>query len=136
LPTPTAHLSALGWATVDLERAVSELAGELGVATGLFAEAPGSVTLGARCLVAPAVLPEGRSLVLLEPATEGRLATTLARLDEGPSVAWYTVEVDRAGMSRGAARAGPFGPERLVPGDPDHGPHRFLLERPAGTIAS
>jgi hypothetical protein len=137
IPAPGAQLHALGWATVDLDRTVAELAGELGVNAGTFADAVGSATLGARCRVAPAVLPEGLALVILEPSTEGRLATSLARLDEGPSVAWYAVTRRRAGGKPDPepARPGPFGPERLVAGDPVHGPHRFLIEVAPGTIA-
>jgi hypothetical protein len=133
-PAPGARLHALGWATVDLDRATAELAGELGLVPGAFAEAAGSATLGARCQVAPAALPDGLTLVILEPSSEGRLATTLARLDEGPAVAWYAVEPGEAGVP-GLPRSGPFGPEHLVGGDPIHGPHRFLIEVEAGTIA-
>ena len=133
-PTSDALLVALGWATVDLERALAALAIALGVPNDAFVEAPESVALGARCLVAAAALPGGEALAILEPSTEGRLATTLARLDEGPTIAWY------AGLGEdparaGPARTGPFGPERLVGGDPIHGPHRFLIEDAPGTIA-
>ena len=88
-PTADARLVALGWATVDLERALAVLATALGVPDDAFVEAPESVALGARCLVAAAALPGGAALAILEPSTEGRLATTLARLDEGPTIAWY-----------------------------------------------
>jgi hypothetical protein len=135
IPAPGARLHALGWATVDLDRAAAQLAGELGLPAGAFADAAGSETLGASCRVVPSVLPDGLALAVLEPVSEGRLATTLARLDEGPSVAWYAVEPGRAGGVPGPARPGPFGPERLVPGDRVHGPHRFLIEVAAGTIA-
>ena len=134
-PAPGARLHAVGWATVDLDRATAELAGELGLAPGAFADAPESATLGARSRVASAVLPDGLTIVILEPSIEGRLATTLARLDEGPVVAWYAVEPGGADGSRRPARPGPFGPERLVAGDPVHGPHRFLIEVAPGTIA-
>jgi len=133
-PTADARLVALGWATVDLERALAALATALGVPDDAFVEAPESVALGARCLVAAAALPGGEALAILEPSTEGRLATTLARLDEGPTIAWYAgLGDDPAGV--GPARTGPFGPERLVGGDPIHGPHRFLIEGAPGTIA-
>ena len=133
-PTADARLVALGWATVDLERALAALATALGVPDDAFVEAPESVALGARCLVAAAALPGGEALAILEPSTEGRLATTLARLDEGPTIAWYAgLGDDLAGV--GPPRTGPFGPERLVGGDPIHGPHRFLIEGAPGTIA-
>jgi hypothetical protein len=134
-PAPGACVHALGWATVDLDRATAELAGEMRIVPEAFADAAGSATLGARCRVAPVALPGGLALVLLEPSLEGRLATTLARLDEGPVVTWYSVERGGAGGLPGPARPGPFGPERLVAGDPVHGPHRFLIEVAPGTIA-
>jgi hypothetical protein len=135
LPAPDARLIALGWATVDLERAVTELAGALGTDRATFADATGSVTLGAGGRVAPAILPGGIALAILEPSTEGRLATTLARHDEGPSVAWYEVPPSATGRAAGPARPGPFGPERLVAGDPPYGPHRFLVVVAPGTIS-
>ncbi len=133
-PTPDAGLVALGWATVDLERTLAALTTALGVAVDAFVEAPESVALGARCLVATGALPGGVALAILEPSTEGRLATTLARLDEGPTIAWYAA-IGAAPGGAGPARSGPFGPERLVGGDPIHGPHRFLIEGAPGTIA-
>lgn len=133
-PTPNSRLVALGWATVDLDRTLAALTAGLGVAGDGFVEAPESVALGARCRVLVAALADGVALAILEPSTEGRLATTLARLDEGPSIAWYW-SPDGTGPGAGQARSGPFGPERPVAGDPVHGPHRFLIEGPAGTIA-
>lgn len=50
--------------------------------------APRSMALGCVCRVATGVLFDGGSLALLEPDTEGRLAASLARLGEGPTVAW------------------------------------------------
>jgi hypothetical protein len=147
----SARIVAVGWATVELERATAELAAALGIAPVRFAPAPESSVLGARCLVGAGVLPGGLSLAILEPATEGRLAATLARFGEGPAAAWVAwppigVSVNAPGAPTGdraasdlealnfsAAGAGPFGPERLVPGGPAQGPHRLRIE-PAGTI--
>lgn len=140
---------AAGWATVELERATAELAEALGIAPGRFVPARASTVLGARCLAATDVLPGGLSLALLEPATEGRLAATLARFGEGPAAIWLAPpESDRPATLPGAegldgagapslsvAGDGPFGPERLVPGGPTHGPHRLRLD-PAGTIGA
>lgn len=125
---------AIGWATVELDRAASELAHDLGISPGVFVEAVDSLALGARCRIAADVLPGGLTLVILEPATEGRLAATLARFGEGPAVTWYRTNtpVDVSGSS---LRHGPFGSERLVAGDPVHGPHRLLIEPGTGTIA-
>jgi hypothetical protein len=124
---------AVGWATVDLDRAAVELAPWLAPGSA-FDPAADCELLGARCrigqareAVAPAPL-----VVLLEPSTEGRLAATLARHAEGWCATW---EADRAGARRtSVVMAGPLGPERLVLDGPVHGPHRLLV-RPA-TIGS
>ncbi len=124
---------AVGWATVELERATMELADELGLPPDVFMPAGDSVLLGARCLVATAVLPGGRSLAILEPLAEGRLAGTLARLGEGPAAVWSTTDASvTANLAR--TQPGPFGPERLVPGGPPFGPHRLLIASAPGTI--
>ena len=133
MPTGSARPSALGWATVELDRAASELARDLGFSVGAFRDAVGSEALGARCRVAAGALPDGGSLVILEPETEGRLAATLARFGEGPAVVWYTTD-EAVTIEAATARAGPLGLERLVSGDPVHGPHRFLIGPRAGTI--
>jgi hypothetical protein len=132
---------AIGWATVELDRAAAELGVALRLRSDRFAEATVSLVLGARCLVASGVFPGEVALVLLEPVTEGRLAATLARSGEGPAAVWLAVEsladaaasVSTSGAHASLARAGPFGPERLVLDGPIHGPHRLLIERP-GTI--
>ena len=135
---------AIGWATVELDRAAAELAEALGLGSGedSFRAAPGSVALGCSCRVAPRVLPEDGSLVVLEPDTEGRLAGALARLGEGPAVAWLTPDepatapdvLRAAGFRVSAERDGPLGPERLVVGGPVDGWLLLLLDRAAGTI--
>jgi hypothetical protein len=125
---------AVGWATVELDRAAADLADVLGLAPEAFAPAADSIALGARCRIATRVLAGGLSLVILEPVAEGRLAAALARLGEGPSVVWSR----RAPSSRvaaGAARPGPFGPERLVSHAPRQSPIRLLLDGRPGTIA-
>ena len=128
-----AHPCALGWATVDLDRAASELARDLRFSPDAFVDAGESLALGARCRVASDVLPGDLALVILEPATEGRLAATLARFGEGPAVTWYRTDEPVAVRATGS-RPGPFGPERLVAGDPVHGPHRLLIWPETGTI--
>ena len=132
---------AFGWATVELERAVFELGAALRIPVDQFVAAADDELLGARCRVANASLSGGRSLVVLEPRTEGRLAATLARVGEGPAAIWLViadasasvVPVRLAGPSTSTERAGPFGLERLLLGGPTHGPHRLLLD-PPGTI--
>ncbi|HEX2884458.1 MAG TPA: hypothetical protein VHQ42_07775 [Candidatus Limnocylindria bacterium] len=69
---------ALVLATLDLERAIADLAPALGEA---WHEAGTDEVLGARCRR----LDLGRSdLILAEPAGEGYLAACLARFGEGP----------------------------------------------------
>lgn len=144
--TQAAHARpiAIGWATVELDRAVSELADALGLGNGeaVFRVAPRSVALGAACRIAPGVLPDGGSLVVLEPDTEGRLARALARLDEGPVAAWLTTKVaasalkalHAAGFTVAPERDGPFGLERLIVGGVAGGQQLLLVGREAGTI--
>jgi hypothetical protein len=135
------RIVAVGWATVELDRAMAELGVALGLPSGRFTDADPSVSLGARCLVAADGFQEGVSLVLLEPNTEGRLAATLARNDEGPAATWLAVErlgqaaeiLRESGTNLAHQETGPFGPERLILDGPIHGPHRLLIERP-GTI--
>ena len=137
VPTEADGALAVGWATVELERSVHELA-HLVAPGAAFREAPSSVILGARCLVAPAVpaaqaapaaRPPSLCIVLLEPDTEGRLAATLARSGEGWAATWVpepVVGTRRGGVS--GPRPGPLGTERLVLGGPIAGPHRLFIE--------
>jgi hypothetical protein len=139
-PSVAGKTVALGWATVDMERAVREVGDALGIPADRFVVAPDTRLLGATCRMASGVLPGGAAVVVLEPATEGRLAATLARLGEGPSATWLVGPEDPAAgegpaeaIATSAQRDGPLGPERLVLGGPAHGPHRLLV-RPPGTI--
>ena len=123
---------AIGWATVESERAVRELGDAFGAGLGAFVDAPDDGILGARCRIA-AGGPAG-VIAVLEPATEGRLAETLARLGEGPAVVWFVLEA--APNDRASTPAdGPFGPERLVARSARAGRHVLLLEDEPGTIA-
>lgn len=143
----------IGWATVDLDRAMAELAVDLGlVDPGAFRPAARSVVLGGTCRIADGVLPGGGLLVVLEPDTEGRLAGSLARLGEGPVAAWLAAEangpdpdpVDAAATVAGAGLAfplggdGPLGFERLIVEGRVRatGRYRLLVVRAAGTIQS
>lgn len=125
---------AVGWATVEADRAAVELAPLLAPGAG-FAEAPGSETLGASCRIGRAAGPGPRWIVLLEPATEGRLAASLARHGEGWIAAWWARgragdggDAAEAAATWSASRPGPFGPERLQVGGPLAGPHRLRLD--------
>jgi hypothetical protein len=116
-----------GWATVDLGRAEVELSDR--VEGGAFEDAERSTWLGARCRRARAVdRTQGLWIVLLEPATEGRLAAFLARHGEGWAATW-----EEAGDGALAgSRPGPLGPEKFQPGQPMSGP--FRLTTTAATI--
>ena len=145
LPMPDVRPIAIGWATVEMDRAVGELTVALGLGVDQpFRPAPRSDALGTSCRVAAAVLPHGGSLVVLEPDTEGRLAGSLARFGEGLVAAWLSVPTLEAGLAAmGRAnftvspeRDGPFGGERLITGRLDTlpGRHLLLVPRATGTI--
>ena len=130
LPREAARALAVGWATVELDRAAGELAGLL-AAGSAFEDAPSSVILGARCRVGRAADLADLRIVLLEPDTEGRLAATLARGGEGWAASWVVdpgagTPAARSGLS--ARRSGPLGDERLLLGGPLAGPHRLVVD--------
>ncbi len=133
LPDLPPGVSAVGWATVELDRAATELADLLADGTS-FVETTSSAALGARCRAGRASMSHGDlQIVLLEPETEGRLAAFLARHGEGWAATWSAAaaaeHVDHDG---GAERPGPLGPERFLPGRPTGGPYRLILS--AATI--
>lgn len=119
-----------GWATVELDRA------ELEVGTALAAlgvpriePADDERVLGARCR---RLRFAAGDVLLLEPATEGRLAAALARHGEGPLVLYLvadsgaTERARRAGFTLTSAGEGPLGTERLVIAGPRDGPFLVL----------
>lgn len=114
LPDDVSGAVAVGWATVELDRAARELA-HLLVPGSTFGPTTRSATLGARCRVGrgprTAAGVSGPMIVLLEPDTEGRLARALARSGEGWVATWV------ASTDPGPdGRPGPFGAERLLRG--------------------
>src|SRR5262245_64494547 len=115
----------IGWATVELDRAVSELS-----AIGRFEPAPRDATLGASARRGSLLDRTRPALVLLEPDTEGLLAATLARFGEGVG-AVYLGPLDRADVDDtprlGPPRPGPLGPARLVIGRRPWGPQALVL---------
>jgi hypothetical protein len=119
---------AVGWATVELERAAASFVDRL-ASGATFVEAPECLHLGARCWTAALEDPvDGAGVVvLLEPSTEGRLAATLARHDEGWCATWEDDPAPLVTSARSTPRAGPFGQERLVLGGRFDGPHRLLV---------
>jgi hypothetical protein len=123
---------AVGYATVDLDRAAREVATDLVLPPAVIRDAAESVILGARCRLLEATTDVGLALVLLEPSTEGRIAAFLARFGEAFAVTWYATwgsDPTHAGMAGGASGRGPgpLGIERLVAGDPSHGPFRLVV---------
>ena len=130
----TEQLLAVGWATVDLDRASREVGGSLGLPGSRFADVQDSIILGARCRLAVAALDGAVSVALLEPFTEGRLAASLARHDEGPVAVWRSpADGGSPGVTLSAEEPGPLGPERLEVGGRSHGPYRLVVGAP-GTI--
>ena len=101
---------AVGWATVDLDRAERQLV-EAGVVPGPLIVAGAVEALGATSRRADDSAFDV-PLVLLEPVTEGRLAATLARRGEGPCA-----------IIVGAASVGLA---TLVPGGSTTGPHLLV----------
>ena len=124
---------AVGWATVELDRAAAELGAILLPGT-TFTDARASVHLGAACRIGR-VRPgaaQAEVVVLLEPYTEGRLAATLARHDEGWRATWLAAE-GSLDLPLSVERAGPLGEERLILDGPLTGPHRLVVT--AATLA-
>lgn len=135
---------AIGWATVELDRAARELGPRLGAGV-TFEPVPGSDILGARGRSARVIVDGlGLALVLLEPATEGRLAAFLARSGEGWAAIWsrsadagprddpgdhqrHDAGPAAGTFREGPWRPGPFGPERLVSPAPRAGPFRLAV---------
>lgn len=120
-------LAGIGWATVDAERAQRELDEILGLGsrppgasswreqTGAasWREQPRDAALGARVWLRRASGPGERPwLAVLEPDTEGRLAASLARRDEGVAVIYLGTGPYRAGRLKGGVSA--WGPHVVV----------------------
>ncbi len=139
-----ARVVAIGWATVDLDRAWVELS------TADPADGPpfddGSVResarddlLGARSRwLADEVA--GPGLILLEPDTEGRLAAGLVRRGEGPIALYVALvglelsdAVDRLGSGGVRVRTGQtaLGPGAIVLGRSVAGPQVLLVAVPS-----
>jgi len=112
---------AIGWATVEADRACRELDELLGPAAWLTRDR--DPLLGARAWRRePRPVPgEGIDLLVLEPDTEGRIAAFLARFGEG--VAMVRVRATGAAGVGAAAPGGRASVGRLVAGTPAWGPH-------------
>lgn len=121
---PARRLLAMGWSTVEMERAERDFEAS-------FHDADADAWLGARCRVASDAFEV--ALVLLEPSTEGRLAGSLARLGEGPVVVWYVLEPGEPAPP-GRPSLGPFGPETPLTRHPTDARFRFLVRTRTGTM--
>ena len=131
------RLVAIGWATVESDRATTTLADALGIEASAFVPATGSTVLGPYAVVAPGVLEGAVDLAVVEPSTEGRLAAHLARHGEGPTIAWLADAAAAppvASPDGSSARDGPFGLERVLAAPPD-GLLRLLVMTAPGTIS-
>ena len=122
-------------ATVELERALRER----GHAPDLAATAVADDLLGGRVVLLPAAAADEPRIALAEPTTEGRLAASLARLDEGPAGSYMAIAGGLAAIRRlvAAAEGGvnvsrpaatPFGPGVLVLGGPLGGRSLILVD--------
>ncbi len=130
---------AVGWATVDLDRAWVELAPRTPTAPAVGAVVRDEL-LGARGRILGTSAGGVRS-ILLEPATEGRLAASLAHRGEGPAVLYVaptvgdlSAAVDRLTHGGSRVRAGrtALGPGVVVLGVPSAGPQVIVVAVPSG----
>ncbi len=126
-------LVAIGWATVDTDRAEADL--DMWLDPAPPGRPPDVVDphLGARIRLRGAGSLPGAWIALVEPSTEGRAAASLARDGEGPCAlylaapdgldAWLAVATARGIALRGAPEPGPFGLQVALAGAPAAGPH-------------
>ena len=144
-PDPSLTPIALGWATVDLDRAEHTFRDALVGSTVASEDMPDDILLGARCRLIRTDVPGVAMVLLLEPFTEGRLAATLARHGEGPAAIWLCEDPARASVAIAAAASvpvvrrsrsaqGPFGTEVLLLDGARAGPYRILVVAEPGTI--
>ena len=134
---PPFDLAGVGWATVELDRAESELEAWLAGDAADPADDVADPILGARARLRVADGLPGEQIVLLEPTTEGRIAGSLVRDGEGPCAlyvhpaggldAWLELARER-GVGTSAVEAGPFGRAVLVAGSPVAGPHLLIVD--------
>jgi hypothetical protein len=134
------RLTAVGWATVDTDRAEADLDTWLDPPPEDGPDAGDDLHLGARVRLRGAGSLPGDWLAFLEPTTEGRAAASLARHGEGPC-ALYLHPADgldawldwtrQAGVREwaGEPRPGPLGLEIALAGVPSAGPHVLVVER-------
>ncbi|HLY14823.1 MAG TPA: hypothetical protein VKR24_10765 [Candidatus Limnocylindrales bacterium] len=122
-----AEVAAIGWATVELDRAAAQLSAELGTT---FEPAIRDALLGATVRRSTGTEPP---ILIEEPDTEGRLSGALAKHGEGPIALYLRLAHLDQLPSQLSIRAGngPLGPARLVLNGPPWGPF-LILVGPAG----
>lgn len=121
-----ARIVGIGWATVELDRAASELAA---VGGGGWLPAGRDELLGAaarRATARAGGADGGPDVVLLEPDTEGRLAASLVRFDEGVAAVYVRTGGPLGGA--GPEGGGPLGRGRLAASPSRWGPHVIVLD--------
>ncbi len=123
---------AIGWATVDLDRAEIELAERLAHhGRPVVRAATADDALGAKCRLL--AFGPGPGVPLPAPSTAGRLAAALARFGEAALALYLVVDtgmidaVRREGVVLSAPGDGPLGRQRLVLGGSRWGPHLLLV---------
>ena len=110
-------IAAIGWATVDHERAMAELDGALGAAAEPWRPLTRDAALGASAR-ARSMGAHAPQLVVLEPDTEGKLAASLVRFGEGVAVVYLGSSSPDRGLEGRMVRGGPaWGPHVVVLGD-------------------
>lgn len=127
----------IGWATVDTDRFERDVVATSGSPRPVPSrDLPDDALLGARCRLLASGVGEPE-ILLLEPATEGRIAASLARYGEGPVVVYVVMaarfegvlrDLRAAGLVLSGEAAGPFGRQRLVSGGGMWGPHLLIAE--------
>ena len=126
----------IGWATVELDRAATELSSSAGYTV---ARAEPDMLLGATARIGRR-RSGGPLAVLLEPFTEGRLAAFLARHGEAPAALYLAPSEGGLDALLGALAAagiptragtGPLGPAALVLGRPADEPQLVLVAVPS-----
>lgn len=149
-PDDALWLLAVGWSTVELDRAEAEL--DMWLAAGAARATRHDPHLGGTVRLRDAPELPGTRLAFAEPDTEGRLAASLARDGEGPCALYlapaagfaaWRASARRRGVVLARRGPGPLGPQLLVLGGPVAGPHLLVVDaaprsspsRGAGTIA-
>ena len=126
------HVAAIGWATVELDRAERYVGAVLGTTFNATAR---DALLGAAARRSKRSEPV---ILLLEPDTEGRFSGALAKHGEGPIALYLRVPTLEQLPTSLSIRAGtgPLGRARLVLAGQPWGPFLILVEQEASKQAA